>query len=194
MLQELILSAALALPAPWYETGRNPETPDEYEARVGVIAKAVAIETEYHKREGREGLYAPHGWRWGRKSLAAAVLAHLYSESRFAKEVHEGSVHPVWTQDDGQARCLAQLQATGLVSREEWLTVSGTDLESTRRCVALTVRVLATMQRYCVRTNDLSDTAALVAMFSGLSGSGCKPTVSGREKAALWGKIWRRIK
>ncbi len=194
-LAKLLLLAAQALAPPWYAGDTNPETPEAYQKRLVVITESVSKGTEFHVKPGKLLPVSPYGWRGGRKLLAAAELANMYEESKFALEVHAGTDHPVWTQDRGMARCLSQLWATGLVQTHEWELLAGTSPEATLRCSQATVRVLASLQRYCVPHGSKPDTReALVATFSALSGKGCAPTKAGRRKYATFAKIWRIIR
>lgn len=138
MLAELLLKAALAQPAPWYPpTVEAPESPPEYRARLGVLTRAVALETAA----------PPRGWN--RTELAFAVLGNWYQESRFAFEVHAGGEHPVWDQDVGRARCLGQIHESRRFPGPVWRGLAGTTLEATRRCARATIELMAGIERAC---------------------------------------------
>ena len=182
-LTEALLSVALSLPAPWYAPGKNPETPDQYRARVETIAKAVALEAD-----------AADGWRWDSVSLAAATLVIWYGESRFALDVHNGSGRSRYGEDDGRARCFGQIHQTGLVPKAEWEKLAGVDLESTRRCARATMKVLSVQGRHCgMRTGkpNMWAVARMVAAYG--SGKGCAPTKASTLRARRWSKLREQL-
>jgi len=162
-IKSKLLMAALSLPAPWYADG-PPESRQQYEARVETIAEAIAVET------ARTPV-------WTQKRMAATVFFVFYLESRFAYEVHAGTKHPVWTQDDGQARCMGQLHISGIVPSHEWERLAGTDLDATRRCVAATMHVLAAQARRCAG----APLAGVLGAYG--RGSGCHATESSVDRA-----------
>lgn len=168
-LTKLLLAAALSLPAPWTKT--PVETRAEYEARVGTIAHAIALE-------------APD------KLTAATVLAIWYGESRFDLRVHAGEKHPVWTQDMGRARCLGQLHVSGLVPRTEWERLVGTTLDATRRCARATVRVLLAQRRLC-RARGTPGLAETLAAYG--SGRHCRPGPRSIKRAATVRRLLARF-
>lgn len=184
-LSEILLAIVLSLPAPWYNAGKNPETPSAYQSRLETIAKAIAIEAE-----------AAENWRWDASSLAAATLVIWYGESRFALEVHNGSGKSRYGEDDGKARCFGQLHQTGLVPRDEWQSLTGIDLEATRRCARATMRVLSVQGRRCGMQVDKPSMWAVARMVSAY-GSGkksCAPTKDSTARARRWAKVMERIK
>lgn len=192
--EEKLRDVALSQPHAWYAPGTDSpgarESVAEYEARIGLAIQALTRATTYRRKDGRLGV-APPTWRWGRKVLETAVLAHWYEESRFAYEVHAGIDHPVWTQDVGRARCLGQLHA-GPVPPQDWLKLAGLDEAATERCALWTARTLTRMALYCGR--DKPVTNVLLGMFSAMGGAGCAPTVAGRAKLARFAKMWRAIR
>jgi hypothetical protein len=184
-LPEILLSIALSLPAPWYPPGRNPETADEYRTRMDAISQAIAVEAE-----------AAEGWRWDATSLAAVTLVTWYAESRFALEVHNGSGQSRFGEDQGRARCFGQLHQTGLVPKPEWQTLTGVDLEATRRCARATMRVLTSTGNRCGmkenKPNNMWTVARMLAAY--MSGKGCAPTKASTARARRWSKVMDQIK
>jgi hypothetical protein len=170
---EAILAVLLALPSPWYADG-PPETREAYEARLGTIAEAIAAEVE-------------RGAVLSKRDAAAALVSIWYGESRFALEVHAGTRHPVWTQDDGRAVCMGQLHASGLVPPHEWTGLAGTSLVATRRCAAATLRVLLAQYRRCGR-----DLARAFAAYG--SGSSCQPTERTAARVAKYRDALSRLR
>jgi len=184
-LSEILLAIVLSLPAPWYQPGKNPETPSAYQSRLETISKAIALEAE-----------AAEDWRWDASSLAAATLVVWYGESRFALEVHDGTRKSRYGEDDGKARCFGQLHQTGLVPRPEWESLAGTDLEATRRCARATMRVLSVQGRRCGMQVDKPSMWAVARMVSAY-GSGkksCAPTKDSTARARRWSQVMERIK
>jgi hypothetical protein len=184
-LPEILLSIALSLPAPWYPPGKNPETVDGYRTRMEAISQAIAVEAE-----------AAEGWRWDATSLAAVTLVTWYAESRFALEVHNGSGQSRFGEDQGRARCFGQLHQTGLVPKPEWQTLTGVDLEATRRCARATMRVLTSTGNRCGmkenKPNNMWTVARMLAAY--MSGKGCAPTKASTARARRWSKVMDQIK
>jgi hypothetical protein len=184
-LPEILLSIALSLPSPWYRPGHNPETVDEYRTRMEAISQAIALEAE-----------AAEGWRWDATSLAAVTLVTWYAESRFALEVHNGSGQSRFGEDQGRARCFGQLHQTGLVPKPEWQTLTGVDLDATRRCARATMRVLTSTANRCGmrenKPNNMWTVARMLAAY--MSGKGCAPTKASTARARRWSKVMDQIK
>ena len=181
-LAEILLAIALSLPTPWYEPGKNPETPLEYRERMQTIATALALEAE-----------ANEDWQWDPTSLAAATFVTWYSESKFALEVHNGSGRSRFGEDMGLARCLGQLHKTGWVPKSEWQQLTGIDLEATRRCARATMKVLAMQGKRCKMRNkpNLWAVARLEAAYA--QGLSCVPTKASTSRARRWAKLMDRI-
>jgi hypothetical protein len=180
ILQNMLLAIALTLQGPWYPESKRPETDQQRADRIAVITEAIALEAA-----------AQESWQWGTDTLAAATLATFFAESRFALEVHNGQGKTRHGEDQGRAKCLGQLHATGYVPRSEWKTLAGTDLESTRRCARATMRVLAGQAKRCKMGKELSvwSVARLFAMYQ--SGKSCNVTKSSMMRARHWGRIMR---
>ena len=182
-LSEIILSIVLSLPAPWYQPGKNPETPDEYQQRLHTIAEAIALEAQ-----------SAEDWRWDETSLAAATLVVWYSESRFALEVHSGSGTSRYGEDEGRARCFGQIHQTGLVPKPEWQSLTGVDLEATRRCAKATMRVLTVQGRRCGMQENKPSMWAVARMVAAYgSGKSCSPTKDSTARARRWSKLMEKI-
>ncbi len=182
-LTEILLSVVLNLPAPWYHPGTNPETHDEYRDRLQTISEAIAIEAA-----------AAEAWRWDATSLAAATLVVWYSESRFALEVHNGSGNSRYGEDAGRARCFGQLHQTGLVPKPEWDSLTGVDLEATRRCARATMRVLTVQGRRCGMQENKPSMWAVARMVAAYgSGKSCAPTKDSTARARRWSKLMELI-
>jgi hypothetical protein len=181
-LAEILLAIALSLPAPWYSPGKNPESSLEYRERMQTIATALAMEAE-----------ANEDWQWDPTSLAAATFVTWYSESRFALEVHNGSGKSRFGEDAGQARCLGQLHKTGWVPKSDWQKLTGTDLESTRRCARATMKVLAMQGKRCKMKQkpNLWAVARIEAAYG--HGTNCAPTKNSTARARRWAKLMDRI-
>ena len=183
-LPEILLSIALSLPASWHQPGHNPETAEEYRARLESIAQAIALEAE-----------ATEGWRWDTTTLAAATLVTWYAESRFALEVHNGSGQSRFGEDAGRARCLGQLHQTGYVPKAEWRTLTGVDLEATRRCARATMRVLTAQGNRCGMKENKPNMWSMARMWAGyMTGKTCSPIKASNARARRWTKVWNEMK
>jgi hypothetical protein len=177
-LKAALLSAALSLPPPWYPPGENPETLEQYRARVDVIASAISTEANQ----------AP-GWGWGSRALAFAALTIMYNESGFALSVHTGEK----LGDRGRASCLGQVHMSGMVPKHEWARLTGVDTESTRRCARATIRYLVAQHRGCklhTRPLDLSNMARVFTAYA--TGGSCVPGKVGLIRAREWNKLMTR--
>jgi hypothetical protein len=182
-LPEVLLAIVLSLPPPWHKPGANPESVDEYQARLETITQAIALEAE-----------AAEGWRWDKQSLAAATLVVWYNESTFALEVHNGSHSSRYKEDNGRARCLGQLHQTGFVPKPEWLSLVGTDLEATRRCARATMRVLTAQGNRCGMRRNQPGMWAVARMYAAYaSGNSCAPTKSSTARARGWSKVMEQL-
>jgi hypothetical protein len=181
-IAEILLAIALSLPTPWYKAGKAPETEVAYRERLQTIAQAIALEAE-----------ANEDWQWDSTSLAAATFVTWYSESKFALEVHNGSGKSRHGEDDGKARCLGQLHKTGWVPKSVWKTLTGTDLEATRRCARATMKVLAMQGKRCgmKKKANLWAVARLEAAYA--HGMSCAPTKNSTARARRWSKVMDRI-
>lgn len=144
MIQTL-LAAILSLGVAWTPPGETPpESRDERRERLETVARAVELEVPTRQ------------WR-------AVVIALLWHESRFARDVHSGARMG----DAGRAACLGQLHRLGL-PRDEWEALTGVGLPATRRCVRLAYERLRAAQRWCRhREGDGSVGAALALYGSG---------------------------
>jgi hypothetical protein len=179
-LKELLLAAILQWNPQWYAPEHNPESNSDYQARLGIIAEAVALEAQ---QVGPTVL--------GTRELAAAALVVWYGETHFSYEVHALG-QSRWSQDLGQARCLGQIHVSGLVPRADWDKLVGADLTSTRNCARATIRVLSAMARYCgVRA---ATRAGLERVFGAYgSGRGCAVSEQSRDRAQRWERLMHTL-
>lgn len=164
-LQAALFAAAVALPGP--HADREPVA--ERRARVGNIAQAIASETD----DPRMAFAALTKWWW--------------ESGRFLRAVHAGELRG----DGGKAACLGQLHQTlGWVSRPEWLASQGTDLDATRVCARITVRVLRMHADRCRIAGPWSEHQ--VAQIFGAYGTG--RTCHGRFRwAQNRARMWRLL-
>ena len=183
ILQNTLLTIALALGAPWYGPGKSPETAEQFQERMKTVTEAIALEA----REAQD-------WQWGEQSLAAATLATWFAESRFALEVHNGSGKTRHGEDDGRAKCFGQLHQTGYVPKEEWKKLTGTDLESTRRCARATMRVLTAQTKRCRVPAGGPNVWSMSRVFTVYTtGKSCSTTKRGMMRARHWGRIMAQL-
>ena len=144
-----ILAVALTLPA----YSGDQETPNQRLERVSVIARAVdkasAKATCAHK--------LPEGsprcrrvWPGSQRELAALLLTQAWHESRLAEHVHADRCGPLEC-DRGFAKSLWQVHASGNLPKARWLTIGGTDQESTDRAAKAATRYLAGARARCGR-------------------------------------------
>ncbi len=157
---------ALNAPGPWQDKESPKETPRQRFDRLTTIAYAISLETEK----------PPEGWRWGPEELAALDMATTYEEGwRWHLDVHSG----VKTGDQGKARCLNQLHwHPEFMPKHLWLASTGTDLSSTRICIAGANRMFAYYSAACVsewRSKDLESSFARIIAGYG-TGKGCDAT------------------
>lgn len=176
---EAIFAVLLTLPPPYVST----ESQDAYRARMTTIAEAVDVETKDVR-----------GWNLGQTQLAAILLTIWWEESRFDPLVHAGEQHPVWTSDKGKSRCMGQVQASGLVPTPEWALLAGTDLTSTRRCAAATVRVFVAQFRRCVPGGQSASKASLARAIAAYGGRACRPEPWAMARARTVETLLRRLR
>lgn len=154
-----LIAVALQLPPPWYGPGEiNPETPEQYRARVTVIVQAAEAEAK---------LFKP--WPWGPRALATMAVIHAYGESSFRLNVHDGTK----LGDNGQSRCLGQVKASGRLSDKDWLATSGTSLESTRNCMRAMMRYLSIYRHRCARGLSFSELSVTLTLSGYGTGGRC---------------------
>lgn len=116
----------------------GPETAAEASERRDLVDAAIAYEAH------QEAAHSP----FDAKTLAATARVVWQEESALSVRVHMGELGR-WGSDRGRAKCLGQLHVSGIVPREQWERLAGTDPDSTRRCARATMRVLSAMGRYC---------------------------------------------
>lgn len=141
-------SCLLSLPAT-----KTPELPAEREVSLGVLAEALVEEAKT-------------------TDSAAAVLTVFWFESHLDQLVHAGVSHPRWSSDRGRAACMGQLHRSKIV--RDWDSLSGTDLESTRRCVAATLRVLRSVSWACGYRGAFEGTT-IARVFAAYGRGRCPP-------------------
>lgn len=179
-LAEALLAAIIQWAPPWYPPGKNPETPEQYEARLATISTAVALEA------------ASVTWPLGEEAMAAAVLTIWHGETRFAYEVHAlGKSY--WGQDDGKAKCLGQIHHNRIVTKEQWLQTEGASLEATRNCANATMRMVQAMAHQCsVRSKDVREVEKMFSAYG--SGRGCQVRDVPRARARRWQWLLGEVK
>ena len=84
--------------------------------------------------------------RWG--ALAFMLLGQAFLETRLALHVHQGKCRKGEC-DSGKAISLWQLQYGPHLSKEEWATFAGTDVDATRRAALEASRALSRGYNYC---------------------------------------------
>ena len=168
-LKELLFAAIVQWIPPWYPPEKNPETLEQYKARLETIAEAVAPSVP---------------WYLGEKAMAASVLTIWYGETRFAYEVLAlGSSR--WGQDVGKAKCMGQIHHNKIVTKDEWERLEGATLAATRRCANATMRMVRAMAHYCkVRQLQPESLARVFAAYG--SGQGCALSDESRSRGRRW--------
>jgi len=141
-MKAAILALLLSFPMPWYRHHAPPETKEEYQARLEVIAEALDLELSgldpYLKLE-----------------LAAGTSVKIQGESALKLEVHDGRKRGDW----GKSICLGQQKQLWGMTKDEWESLAGTSLEATRRCIRGVVRLLhaAILDPACIKTTKGSE-------------------------------------
>lgn len=176
---EKLLAVLVALPAPFYPPGRGPETPDEYERRLRTMAKAIVVES-----------YTDHWTGRPREDLVALVAVTWYQESHFHLAVHKGEARGA----GGRANCLGQIVPNSLVPRSKWRRLAGSDLESTRRCAAATIRIVAHHADKCVTHDGALTQMDAAKVFAGYAkGQSCVPGRRSLFRAKRWARVRAQI-
>jgi len=169
------------------ELGRLPgshapgESREEYVNRVGEISTALA----------EEAIPYANGTGWSATELAAAGAVIWYSETLLDKRVHAGEQHPVWTQDNGLAKCGFQLHTSGLVPQDVWERLVGLGTDSTHLCAQYGLRVVVAQARQCGVFSGLrADRNRIAKTFASFaSGGKCAPGDRDWQRADLWLKM-----
>jgi hypothetical protein len=131
------------------------------------------------------------GWRWSRADLLVLVLVTTYEESgRFDVAVHAGKK----LGDHGQARCLGQVHPGLLAPRREWLGSTGTDLEATRVCMRLVVRVLVASSRCVADGRELNEYQIARIVTAYATGNRCTPIGIARTRARFWSSLLAQLR
>jgi hypothetical protein len=157
ILLKALLYVALSL-QPWYKDVKN-EDPVDRAARYGVIVKAVEEAADNATCTGsyKHNPYCEPIWKGKKEELAFLLLTQAYFESRFARNVHAGECEPhqcdAYKDRHGKVRHKAtsiwQIQATGIVPRDEWKTLAGLDQASTNRAAYAAAKVLSAGYKRC---------------------------------------------
>jgi len=128
------------------------------------------------------------GKGWTGSELAMALLILIAEETKLDKRIHEGTGHPVWHEDHGRSKCLGQVQASGLVPRQIWATLTGSDDDATLRCAEATATVWVSMAKQCgVWYSQRASRAGVAATFMAYgSGGSCTPDERAWSRADKW--------
>lgn len=163
------------MPQPQYLPGTAPETPAETRARYGTIATAIALSAQRATCEGQTES-CTRIWPGPTWQMASLLVTEAWFESRLMWRVHAGQCGPGECdafRRGGQvfhrSRSLWQIQASELVPREEWETLSGTDLISTTRAAWAAARVLSSARRLCSPHGGFSPESTMAAYATGNS-------------------------
>lgn len=168
-----LLAVALTFPRPVVPKGYDPETENQYVARVTVVATAIASVSRSKDEE-------------------AALLELAEAESGLDPIVHAGGVHPRYDQDKGRARSLWQLHASKQI--EDWDHLAGADLESTTRAARAAVRVLRSAAYFCTHSSMLTaDDLDRVFAEYGAGSRACMPTRQSAIRSRQWAKIRAKL-
>jgi hypothetical protein len=182
------LAAALVLAAQAIPHSYAPgEVKEQRDERVELIAGAAWKAA---------GAYAD-GKGWSRFEVALATVVLEGNESGgFDLRVHAGAVHPIWTQDHGLARCLAQIHETkdqkgnpwGPVPRAIWEKLAGLDEDATELCARVATELLISHAKQCGVYLGRRATKQAVAQAFASYGTGghCKPDDEDYKRAAQW--------
>jgi hypothetical protein len=147
-LPDILLAILLSLPSAHLDR----ETPEQREARMGVVATAMADASLRATCEGDwEGSdICKRIWPRSRDELAYLLLTIGFWESRFAQNIHAGTCKP-WQCDpsrmpDGRlyhkARSIWQLQWIRHTTRRQWLAIAGvTQVPTTEAAWIASVRL-----------------------------------------------------
>lgn len=151
---QYILMVLLSLPASYLDG----ELPEERTDRMEVVAQAVHDASARATCTGRFADYVDCKpvWPGTRKDLVLMLITKAWWESRLARNVHEGKCRRHEcdaTLINGvvihRARTIWQMQKTGLVQKDEWDTMVGTDFEATRTAAWVAARILSMGKRKC---------------------------------------------
>ena len=154
------------------EHEEEPETPKRAENEDPVAPKDIPTESETSSNSQGEAPDAPDSkedssegqpnekakkkapsncklmWSGDPKRLAFMLLGQAFLETRLALHVHQGKCRKGEC-DSGKAISLWQLQYGPHLSKEEWSTLAGTDVNATRRAALEASRALSRGYNYC---------------------------------------------
>lgn len=175
------------LPKPWVHPKKVPvESIEERIDRVKLIALATTLELRNSEKLN---------WIWDSEDLAISGFSKMWHESgRFSYDVHTGKKRG----DKGKSVCLGQIMNGG----EDLV---GTDLESTRRCVAQVFKHISLHANRCLKytPNTPPSVWAMAKAYAGYgTGHSCNADIFiftneektkkrywARERANLWFEI-----
>lgn len=131
---------------------------EERTARMETIAQAIDDASSKATCSDRyETSDCKKTWTKDKKSLGLLLVTKGFWESRFAKNVHEGKCRSyecdAFRATDGRVRHLArspwQIQRTSLVTKEEYLKMKSSTLESTTMSANVATRYLVNGMKSC---------------------------------------------
>jgi len=160
----------------------DKETWQERTARMQIIAESIVDASS--KATCEEKYDVPDckkKWIKNRQSLVLLLITKGYWESKFAKNVHEGKCRynecDAYTINGNRlyrARSPWQIQKTGLVSKEEYIEMNNSTLESTRMSANVAARHLILGMNTC---KTILGTMSIYGGVNSCSWDGVKPRV-----------------
>lgn len=148
-VEQRMVEVAAALPVPYYPPGKAPETKEQRDARVALIASVVAERAPINAEL--------HHWFWSSDDLALAAFTMMWFESgRFKLSVHSGKQRG----DSGRSTCLGQIMNGGD-------SLVGTGREATTRCVDKVMEILAQHQNRCLYYKAKPSAWGMASVYAG---------------------------
>jgi len=191
------LTVLLLSLTPFHKDAKH-ENPEERAERMSIIARAIDDAAD---RATCAGEYATEGcakiWPHSKKHLATMLVTLGYWESRFALHVQQGKCGPTECDAvklrDGtiyhRARSYWQIQATGLVARNDWSGMIGTDLIPTARASWTAAKVVSAAARRCAKRAPSWEMGAISGYAGGIGCTWRKAGPRVRFKHMLDGKL-----